>query len=432
MVSLSSQPYKGTRDYYPQDKRIQNYIFSKWRRVVESFGYQEYGAPLIEPLDVYTAKSGHELANEQTYSFVDRGDRTVAIRPEMTPSISRMVAAKRQELGFPARFYSIANFMRYERPQRGREREFWQLNADLFGAEGSLADAEIIELAHALMTELAATEDMYVIRVNNRNLISHMMTTYLQLDMVRSQSMMKLFDKKEKISSDDFDQQVLEIFGNQNAPDGLRKIKDLLKATKITDLPETFQHLSPVQELKDLFDLLDSAGISNVRFDIALMRGLDYYTGMVFEVFDLHPDNNRAMFGGGRYDGLVGMFGAEPLPTVGFAPGLTTTEIFLRSHGLLPELPSTSDVSIVVIGNSIKSSLEFARQLRSSGINVDVDITNRKLDKQIRSALKREAPYILFMGSDEEKNKLYSLKNTQSQKEEKLTFEQIVQKVRDN
>lgn len=432
MVSLSSQPYKGTRDYYPQDKRIQNYIFSKWRRVVESFGYQEYGAPLIEPLDVYTAKSGHELANEQTYSFVDRGDRTVAIRPEMTPSISRMVAAKRQELGFPARFYSIANFMRYERPQRGREREFWQLNADLFGAEGSLADAEIIELAHALMTEFAATEDMYVIRVNNRNLISHMMTTYLQLDMVRSQSMMKLFDKKEKISSDDFDQQVLEIFGNQNAPDGLRKIKDLLKATKITDLPETFQHLSPVQELKDLFDLLDSAGISNVRFDIALMRGLDYYTGMVFEVFDLHPDNNRAMFGGGRYDGLVGMFGAEPLPTVGFAPGLTTTEIFLRSHGLLPELPSTSDVSIVVIGNSIKSSLEFARQLRSSGINVDVDITNRKLDKQIRSALKREAPYILFMGSDEEKNKLYSLKNTQSQKEEKLTFEQIVQKVRDN
>ncbi|MBI3889590.1 ATP phosphoribosyltransferase regulatory subunit [Candidatus Saccharibacteria bacterium] len=131
MSSLSSQPYKGTRDYYPEDKRVQNYIFNTWRRVVELHGYEEYGAPMLEPLDVYTAKSGQELASEQTYAFTDRGGRIVAIRPEMTPSISRMVAARRQELGYPARLFSIANFMRYERPQRGREREFWQLNCSL-------------------------------------------------------------------------------------------------------------------------------------------------------------------------------------------------------------------------------------------------------------------------------------------------------------
>jgi histidyl-tRNA synthetase len=139
MSTLSSQPYKGTRDYYPAEKRVQNYIFAMWRRVAENYGYEEYGAPMLEPLEVYAAKSGQELVNEQTYAFTDRGDRQVAIRPEMTPTISRMVAARRQELAYPARLYSIANFMRYERPQRGREREFWQLNVDVFGADGILA-----------------------------------------------------------------------------------------------------------------------------------------------------------------------------------------------------------------------------------------------------------------------------------------------------
>ena len=149
MNSLSTQSYKGSRDYFPEDKRLQNYIFNIWRKTVESFGYEEYGAPLLEPLDIYLAKSGQELAGEQTYAFQDRGGRMVAIRPEMTPSISRMVAARRQEMPMPARLYSIANFMRYERPQRGREREFWQLNADLFGVDGAAADAEIIEMGPA-------------------------------------------------------------------------------------------------------------------------------------------------------------------------------------------------------------------------------------------------------------------------------------------
>jgi len=145
MSNLSTQSYKGARDYFPEDKRLQNYIFKVWHTTAQSFGYEEYGAPLLEPLDIYTAKSGQELAGEQTYLFTDRGGRQVAIRPEMTPSISRMVASRRQELPMPARLYSIANFMRYERPQRGREREFWQLNADLFGVDGAVADAEIIE-----------------------------------------------------------------------------------------------------------------------------------------------------------------------------------------------------------------------------------------------------------------------------------------------
>jgi histidyl-tRNA synthetase len=155
-MALSAQPYKGTRDYYPEDKRLQNYIFGVWRQISERYGYEEYGAPTLEPLEVYAAKSGDELANEQTYTFTDRGGRIVAIRPEMTPTISRMVAARRQELAYPARLYSVANFMRYERPQRGREREFWQLNVDVFGIDTVAADAEIIMMAEAIMKQFGA------------------------------------------------------------------------------------------------------------------------------------------------------------------------------------------------------------------------------------------------------------------------------------
>lgn len=431
MSTLSPLGYKGTRDYYPEDKRVQNYIFATWRKVVESHGYQEYGAPLLEPLEVYTAKSGQELASEQTYSFVDRGERTVAIRPEMTPSISRMVAARRQELAYPARFYSIANFMRYERPQRGREREFWQLNADLFGVEGVLADAEVITIGYEIMKAFGARDDMYVIRVNNRDLINHMMSEYFGLDSVGAQLMIKLFDRKEKISADDFAQQAAEIFGNDQVEEGLKKLSHLVQAKTVADLPAELHESTAVQELEQLFEQLEEAGVTNARFDVTLMRGLDYYTGMVFEVFDLHPDNNRAMFGGGRYDGLVGLFGAEPIPTVGFAPGLTTTELFLQAHDLLPKLPPTTEIAVIVIDDSMPAALAVARQLRTEGVSTEVDISGRKFDKQLKSALKKEIPYLLFVGSNEAREKLYTLKETASSIEQKLSLERIISYVKD-
>ena len=220
MSNLSTQSYKGARDYFPEDKRLQNYIFKVWHTTAQSFGYEEYGAPLLEPLDIYTAKSGQELAGEQTYLFTDRGGRQVAIRPEMTPSISRMVASRRQELPMPARLYSIANFMRYERPQRGREREFWQLNADLFGAEGPWADAEIIEFGYHSIMNFGAREDMFTVRVNNRQLINQLMSGFLGLDVIGAQMMTRLLDRKNKISPEAFREQAIEIFGSEEAKAG--------------------------------------------------------------------------------------------------------------------------------------------------------------------------------------------------------------------
>jgi len=425
MSTLTSQPYKGTRDYYPEDKRIQNYIFSVWRKVAESFGYEEYGASILEPLDIYTAKSGQELANEQTYTFIDRGGRTVAIRPEMTPTVSRMVAARRQELAYPARLYSIANFMRYERPQRGREREFWQLNVDIFGDDGVTAEAEIITLADSVMKSFGASPEDYVIKINNRKLINFMMAQYLGLDAIQAQIMVKLLDRKNKISEQDFTDQVNEVFGDQ-AEIGLPKIEKLLRATSMADLPAEIRDSSAVREVQELFTLLERNEVKSLVFDITLMRGLDYYTGMVFEVFDTNPENSRSLFGGGRYDGLVGLFGAEPISAVGMAPGGTTVEDFLRTHGLLPRLRSTTQVYISALGDVSREATKLARELRNKNINVELDITGRKLDRQIKIAIKKDIPYILFIGEDEVGSGVYTLKDIAKSEEYKLRFTEII------
>lgn len=432
MSTLSFQSYKGTRDYYPEDKRVQNYIFGVWRRVAELHGYQEYGAPMLEPLEVYTAKSGQELAGEQTYAFTDRGDRVVAIRPEMTPSVSRMVAARRQELGYPARLYSIANFMRYERPQRGREREFWQLNTDIFGVDNIRAEAEIISLADEIFKAFGAKDTMYKIKVNNRQLIDFCLTNYLELDGVQSQLMMKLLDRKDKISTDDFVAQAHEIFGDEAADRGRKKLATLLSAKTIDELPSDVAESQPAEDVRELFRLLDMRGIKTVVFDAALMRGLDYYTGTVFEAFDMHPENNRSMFGGGRYDGLVGLFGVDPIATVGMAPGLTTTELFLRSHNLLPELASTTEVGIVVVDGNLDGAEAVARELRAEGVSVEVDISGRKLDKQIKAYVKKNVPYMVFVGENEREKALYPFKNVKTTEEETIALERIVSLVKDH
>ncbi len=428
MTALSSQPYKGTRDYYPEDKRVQNYIFETWKRVVEQFGYEEYGAPILENLDIYAAKSGQELVNEQTYTFTDRGGRTVAIRPEMTHTISRMVAARRQELAYPARLFSIANFMRYERPQRGREREFWQLNVDVFGVDEIAADVEIITMADTILKEFGAKSGDYVIRINNRKFIHSMMAEYLGLDSVGALQMTKLFDRRNKITEQDFDEQALQILGEAQADD-IAKIKQIIDANSIDSLPEELQRAAAIDEIRAVFDGLTKAGVDGAVFDATLMRGLDYYTGTVFEVFDTHPDNNRSLFGGGRYDGLVGLFGAEPISAVGMAPGNTMIENFLDVHGLLPANTSKTDVYVVVIGDALDDARCVAYELRQGGLNVEVDITGRKLDKQIKTAVKKSISHLLFIGAQDAESGQYSLKNVDDETEEKLSSEQIIEKL---
>ena len=432
MSNLSTQSYKGTRDYFPDDKRLQNYIFSTWKKTAESFGYEEYGTPLLEPLEIYTAKSGQELAGEQTYLFEDRGGRQVAIRPEMTPSLSRMVAARRQEMAMPARLFSIANFMRYERPQRGREREFWQLNADLFGVDGAWADAEIIELSHASVMAFGATQDMFKVRINNRQLINELMAGFLDLDFIGATMMTKLLDKKDKLPIEEFKRQAIEIFGS-NAQVGLPKLAELISMKSLDVLPESMLDVPSVIEIRRVMRTLSEKGITNVEFDITLMRGLDYYTGTVFEFFDNSPENNRSLFGGGRYDGLVGLFGVEPTPTVGVGMGATPMQQFLEVHNLLPKIRTKTDVYVIAIDEkSLNGADRLVRKLREADVKVEFDFTLRKIDKQLKTAVKKGVLFAMFVGETELESGIYPIKNLDDSTEQQVDFDRVITTVKDH
>ena len=432
MSNLSTQSYKGTRDYFPDDKRLQNYMFSTWKKTAESFGYEEYGTPLLEPLEIYTAKSGQELAGEQTYLFEDRGGRQVAIRPEMTPSLSRMVAARRQEMAMPARLFSIANFMRYERPQRGREREFWQLNADLFGVDGAWADAEIIELSHASVMAFGATQDMFKVRINNRQLINELMAGFLDLDFIGATMMTKLLDKKDKLPIEEFKRQAIEIFGS-NAQIGLPKLAELISMKSLDVLPESMLDVPSVIEIRRVMRTLSEKGITNVEFDITLMRGLDYYTGTVFEFFDNSPENNRSLFGGGRYDGLVGLFGVEPTPTVGVGMGATPMQQFLEVHNLLPKIRTKTDVYVIAIDEkSLNGADRLVRKLREADVKVEFDFTLRKIDKQLKTAVKKGIPFAIFVGETELESGIYPVKNLDNSTEQRVDFNRVITTVKDH
>lgn len=431
-MPLSTQPYKGARDFYPEDKRFQKYVFSKWRSVCEKYGYEEYDAPILEPTELFASKTSDEIVNEQTYTFIDRGDRSVTIRTEMTPSVSRMVAAKRQELAYPLRWYSIPNLWRYERPQRGRLREFWQLNVDVFGLSGLEAEHEIISVANDIMKSFGAKSEMYNIRLNSRKLINSLLADVLGLDDTQVQTMIRLIDRMHKMDYSEFAGQLEGIFNPAQREGGEPDmLLNFLKTADLAHLPEKLQSDPGVTELSALLLSLKASGIDNVSFDPTLMRGFDYYTDVVFEVFDVNPENTRSMFGGGRYDALVGLFGVEPVPTVGFGMGDVTLQNFLESHELMPTLHSETDVYVVLIGNVYDRAQKPVAQLRKMGLKVALDATGRKADKQIKTALKKDVHYVMFIGEKELAEEQYPIKNLHSGIEEKHGIERLVSVIKD-
>lgn len=430
--SLSTQPYKGARDFYPEDKRLQKHIFAVMRSVVERFGYEEYDAPIIEPLELYLAKTGEEIVNEQTYSFTDRGGRQVTLRPEMTPSVSRLVAGRRQELAYPLRWYSIPNLWRYERPQRGRLREHWQLNVDIFGIEGLEAEHELILIADQIMRAFGAKRDMYTVRISSRKLMNSILRDDLELDETQTNTLSKLIDRMHKMDYAAFVAEADLVFTPSQRESGKSdQLISFLKSTSLEDVQKNTQAQGSIEELKKLFEMLNQAGITNAVFDPTLMRGFDYYTDVVFEVFDNNPENNRSMFGGGRYDGLVGLFGVDPVPTAGFGMGDVTLQNFLESHNLLPKLKPESDVYVVLIGDVYAESQKVLSLLRDANLRLIVDFSGRKPDKQLKSAIKKNIPYVIFIGSNELESEQYMLKNLQAGTEEKHSPERIVSIIKD-
>ncbi len=417
MKKLSTESYKGVRDFYPEDKFVQEYIFGKMRKVVEAFGYEKYDASILEPTDLYRAKSGEELVNEQVYTFEDRGGRDVTLRPEMTPTLARMVAKKKRDLAFPLRWYSIVNNFRYERPQKGRLREFWQLNVDIFGVESLEAETEAITIAYKIMRELGAVEKDFEIKINDRDFIDFFLNDF-NLNEEEKYKVTKIFDRKNKVEVSKFENQIEEILGD--------KTNEFLN--NLSDLENT-KGKTP-ESIKKLIEKLEQAGITNVKFDPFLMRGLDYYTGIVFEVFDTDPENNRAMFGGGRYDRLLEIFDGEKIPAVGFGMGDVPALEFLKSRNLIPEYKPTADLYLCIMDEkNTEFTNDLAQALRAQDINVAVDYSYKKIDKQLKTADKKKVPFVICIGENEVENDKFILKRMVDGKSEEISRGEISSRI---
>ena len=398
---LSTQPYKGTRDFYPCDMKLRNWFFGKIRETLELSAFDEYNAPMIESLELYIAKSGEEIAKEQTYNFLDRGGRMLAIRPEMTPSVARMVAAKMGELNYPLKWFSIPNMYRYERPQRGRLREFWQLNVDIFGCDTYEADLDTIQSAINVLRAFGADESMFKVHINNRRFFNDVIAAICGTDTEGSRKVSKIVDRKNKVTREAYIKDMNEL-GISDAQ--IEKI-DSLYSMNVKEATALCPDSVGSAELISLFDALEATGLLKYCiFDFGIIRGLDYYTGTVFEVFDEDPENNRAMFGGGRYDNLVGLFAKNAkVSGVGYGMGDVTLENFLVSHKLVPDLYGEDFKVLVTRFDDVpyENYIALVDELRAAGVTSTVYIGTKKFGKQIDFAVKDKYSHVVIMGGDE-------------------------------
>lgn len=392
---LSTEPYKGVRDFYPDSWRRQNYMFGKQRKLLTLSGFEEYQASPLEHTELYESKGNEEIIREQTYTFEDRGERRVTLRPEMTPTLARMVAGKRRELTFPLRWFSIGNRFRYERPQRGRGREFYQTDVDFLGVPEGYADIEIISLAHKIVSSFGATNEMFRFRIGSRPLLTAAMLACGLSSPEEMNAFRTLLDRKDKMSAEEWKKQM------DGKPDPLSEIEN----------PTALEVTDERKKAEELVAALHAQGLTNVEFDPTIVRGFDYYTGVVFEMWDTHPDNTRSVFGGGRYDRLVELFSSEKIPAIGFAIGDMPFENFLDSHGLFPDFSSDTSVYIGTVNSTnIPRAEALANSLRKAGIATWVNILDKKIGDQVKEASKRGIPFFVAAGESEASSGSYKVK----------------------
>ncbi len=409
-MSLSTQPIKGARDIYPPEKALQNWFFDQWRRVSHAFGYQEYDAPILEPLELFEKKSSEEIVNQQTFILTDRSGQKLTLRPEMTPSLARMVAAKRKTLEKPIRWFSLPSCWRYEQPQKGRSREFVQYNADILGTDSIAADAEILSLGVKLLESVAFNKNDFVIRISDRSYIQSRLVSFgIAEDLIPA--IFSIIDRKEKIETRVFD----ELLANEGVNDEQRK--------KINALLEE-KEFSASPRLTRLFTLLDAYDIRSCAvFDPTIVRGFLYYTSTVFEFFANTSALRRSLFGGGRYDNLVGMFGGEKLSGIGFAFSDVMIETALKELGKLPTVPvPAATVFIPLMGADLSvPTITLANELRRKNISVELALEPGKIDKQLKNAGAKGIHIAVIVGEDEVKEKSVQVKNLETREQLELS-----------
>jgi histidyl-tRNA synthetase len=416
-MKLTVQSVKGTRDYYPEEMAVRNFLYSTARKVSESFGYQEWDAPFLETIDLYAAKSGEELVEKQSFVFPDRGGDLITLRPELTPSLARLVAQRQKQLVYPLRWWSWGPFWRYERPQKGRTREFFQWNIDLIGVDTPEADAEMVAIAATFLREAGLSPDQVGILVNNRKLMEDELGA-LGIPPELSKEVFRLIDRRDKMTPMEWDAYAAEI---GLTPEWLEGLKAILANDQLW---------RKAKGMKRFFAYIDALGLSAyVRYAPQIVRGLDYYTGTVFEAWD-RAGEFRAILGGGRYDNLVADVGGEPLPATGFAMGDLVISLVLKKFGCLPPDLSASPAKVLVTifdDSSVAASFKLAAALRRAGVNAAIYPETAKLARQFKYGDRMGMRFAVVLGPDEQAQDAVALKDLRSGDQRILPQAELVQ-----
>ncbi len=416
MTNRPIRPVKGTRDFYPEVMAHRTWLYQKIRQVSELFGYQEYEGPILESLELYAAKSGEELVKEQAFVFPDRGGNLITLRPELTPTLARMVADRQRQLLFPLRWWSFGPMWRYERPQRGRSREFFQWNIDLIGVDTPEADAELVAIAATFFRAVGLEPKDVGIYVNNRRLMERELGA-LGIAPDQRKDVFRLIDRRERMRPDSW---------RAYAQDLGLTVEQLTGLEKLLNNGELWQES---EELTRLFSALDAMGMSDyVTYGPEIIRGLDYYTGTVFESYD-RARKYRAILAGGRYDNLVADVGGEPLPGVGYAMGDMVISLILEQHGLLPEFDGRSPAPVFVAAfdaERLRDALALAAELRNAGLNTISYPESAKLGKQLRYADRIGARLALILGPDELQRDEVAIKDLRSGEQRVVPRQKLV------
>jgi histidyl-tRNA synthetase len=426
MSVIDVQPVNGTRDFYPEDQRIRSWLFGLWREVAQRFGYEEYDACVLEHEELYVRKAGDEVT-EQLYNFVDKGGRRLALRPELTPSLARMVIAKGAALPLPARWFAIPQCFRYERTQRGRKREHFQWNMDVIGLASVAAEAELMAAQHAFLARTGLrlegdTPDI-VFRVSNRQVLGQMLES-MGIAGERFGRVCVVIDKRGKVE----DAALVEMLGAEGVQAEIaQRILSLLDtagpgraglAAVAAQVPADNPGLKALTELMDLAEAFGYGHL--VRIDLSVIRGLSYYTGTVWEVFDATGSLPRAIAGGGRYDNLAAHLGGQATPMVGFGFGDVVITEILRERGLLPTLGKGLDDVVYPMGpKAVAMASRIAATLRAQGRNVAVDYTLRRFKHAIERAEADGAKRLLILGGDELAKGVVKVRTLGSQRDER-------------
>lgn len=402
MASSAFSRLPGFRDFAPEDFALRSYIFDAWRRVSRRYGFLEYDGPPLEPLGLYVEKSGEEIVG-QLYNFVDKGDRGVSLRPEMTPSLARILGDRSRGMSKPIRWFSIPQLFRYERQQRGRLREHFQLNVDIVGEGSVAADVEIVAVSIDALRELGLTAVDFYARVSDRRLLTAVLNAS-GIDGEGLQAAFGIVDKMERAPKEKSQQRLVAECGlTEDAADALHTLLDTAGLDQIREhFGEDEAVATALEPLSEYLVMLEAMGLGDyVEVDLRIVRGLAYYTGIVFELFD-RKGELRAICGGGRYDRLLELVGGDPLPAVGFGMGDVVLGELLKDRGLLPEYERAVDYYLVIVSEEERTeALRIATRLRAAGHSVAYGLREQGVGKQMKAAAKEGARQVFIVGPDE-------------------------------